>query len=437
MRAPRRLAALGAVVASVTLALSACGGGSGGDDTASGAKTLKLWHYESDDSAMGVAWNQAIDVFKKEHPGVTVQVEHKAFEQIQQNASMILSSDQAPDLMEYNKGNATAGLLSSKGLLADLSEDATTRGWDKKLSPSLQTTARYDDRGVMGSGKWYGVPNYGEYVMVYYNKDLFAKNGVKVPTTLSDMTAAMETFVKKGITPLGMAGAEYPAGQLFYQLALSKADRSFVDSYQLYKAPVSFDSGPLKYGADTFADWVRKGYVAKSSAGLKAEDMGVSFIGGKVPMIVSGSWWYGRFQTEIKKFKWGTFLFPGNKLNAGSSGNLWVVPETSKAKDLATDFIDITMRPQIQDALGNNGGVPVSADPSRISDPKNKELIQNFQTITSQDGLAFYPDWPVPGYYDALVSGFQSLINRSKTPDQTMDTLKKTYDEGVAELGNG
>ena len=25
----------------------------------------------------------------------------------------------------------------------------------------------------MGSGKWYGVPNYGEYVMVYYNKDLF------------------------------------------------------------------------------------------------------------------------------------------------------------------------------------------------------------------------------------------------------------------------
>src|SRR3954452_11406692 len=300
MRAHRRLAILGAVLASVSLAVAGCSGGDGGDDTsaASGAKTLKLWHYESENSAMGVAWDKAIATFKTEHPGVTVQFERKAFEQIQQNASMILSSDQAPDLMEYNKGNATAGLLSSKGLLADLSEDATKRGWDKKLSPSLQTTARYDDRGVMGSGKWYGVPNYGEYVMVYYNKDLFAKNGVKVPTTLSDMTAAMDTFVKKGITPLGMAGAEYPAGQLFYQLALSKADRSFVDSYQLYKSPVSFDSGPLKYGADTFADWVRKGYVAKSSAGLKAEDMGVSFIGGKVPMIVSGSWWYGRFQTE-------------------------------------------------------------------------------------------------------------------------------------------
>ena len=47
-------------------------------------------------------------------------------------------------------------------------------------------------------------------------------------------------------------------------------------------------------------------------------------------MIVSGSWWYGRFTDEIKDFDWGTFLFPGNKLQPGSSGNLWVVPESSQ-----------------------------------------------------------------------------------------------------------
>ena len=186
----------------------------------------------------------------------------------------------------------------------------------------------------MGSGNWYGVPNYGEYVMVYYNKDLFDEDGVKVPTTLDEMTAAMDTFVAKGITPLGMAGAEYPAGQLFYQLALSKADRSFVDDYQLYKNPVDFKADPLKYGADTFDEWVKKGYVAKDVGSLKAEDMGIAFIGGKAPMIVSGSWWYGRFKTEIK-FNWDSFLFPGNTFQAGSSGNIWVVPETSKAKDLA------------------------------------------------------------------------------------------------------
>ncbi|GIJ13041.1 ABC transporter substrate-binding protein [Micromonospora andamanensis] len=429
MRRFRRVAVVAMVAALTATGLAACGGD--GDDSGD-ANVLKLWHYESANSAMGIAWDRAIEIFKEEHQGVEVRFERKAFEQIQQNAGMIINSSEGPDIMEYNKGNATSGLLSSQGLLTDLTEEATKRGWDKALSPSLQTTARYDN-GVMGSGNWYGVPNYGEYVMVYYNKELFAEHGVTVPTTMAEFTAAMDTFVAKGVTPLGMSGAEYPAGQLFYQLALSRADRAFVDNYQLYANPVDFKADPVRYGAETFAEWVGKGYVAKDSASLKAEDMGTAFISGKAPMIVSGSWWYGRFKSEIT-FDWDSFLFPGNTMHAGSSGNLWVVPETSKAKNLAYDFIDITLRPEIQALIGNNGGVPVSGDPATISDEKDRRLIENFNTISSQDGLAFYPDWPVPGYYDVLVSGFQSLINQSKTPDQVLDAIAKPYQDGVAEI---
>jgi raffinose/stachyose/melibiose transport system substrate-binding protein len=445
MRSPRQRAGWVAALAALSLTLAACAGSSdsAGSSSAEGSGaaaeggTLKLWHYESANGAMGIAWDKAIEIFKTEHPGVTVDFERKAFEQIQQNAGMIISSDEGPDIMEYNKGNATAGLLASQGLLTDLTEQATARGWDSTLPPSLQTTAKYDEKGVMGSGNWYGVPNYGEYVMVYYNKDAFAANGIKVPTTLDEFTAAMDTFVAAGTTPLCMAGAEYPAGQLAYQLALTKADRSFVDDYQLYKNPVDFQADPLKYGADTFDQWVKKGYISQDSASLKAEDMGTGFIGGKCPMIVSGSWWYGRFAEEITGFDWGTFLFPGTKLSLGSSGNLWVVPEASKNKELAYDFIDITMSPEVQALLGNSGGIPVAADPSTITDPKNQELIANFNKITAADGLAFYPDWPVPGYYDVLVSGFQSLINQSKTPAEVLDQIAGPYQEGVDTIQAG
>ncbi|MFJ8582035.1 ABC transporter substrate-binding protein [Micromonospora sp. NPDC093277] len=431
MKRLRRVAVAAVVAALAATGVTACGGDDG--EGGSGAKVLKLWHYEGANSAMGVAWDKAIEIFKQEHTGVEVRFERKAFEQIQQNAAMIINSSEGPDVMEYNKGNATAGLLSSQGLLTDLTEQATKRGWDKALSPSLQTTARYDDKGVMGSGNWFGVPNYGEYVTVYYNKDLFSKHGVQVPTTLDEMARAMDTFVGKGVTPLGTAGAEYPAGQLFYQLALARADRAFVDNYQLYKNPVDFHADPLRYGAETFAEWVRKGYVSKDAASAKAEDMGTAFIAGKTPMIVSGSWWYGRFKDEIK-FDWDTFLFPGNTLNAGSSGNIWVVPASSKAKDLAYDFIDITMRPEIQALIANNGGVPVAGDPAKVGDPKDRKLIEDFNKISAQDGLAFYPDWPVPGYYDVLVAGFQSLINQSKSPEQVLDAIAKPYRDGVAEI---
>jgi len=429
--------AAAAVLAASALVLAACGGsGDPGGGSSSGPRTLTLWHYEGADSAMGKAWAQAIKEFETSHPGVTVKFEEKGFEQIQKTAGMVLNSDEAPDVMEYNKGNATAGLLSKQGLLTDLSDEAAKRGWDKLLSPSLQTTARYDDRGIMGSGKWFGIPNYAEYVMVYYNKDAFKKQGIEVPTTFDEFTAALDKFAKAGITPIATGGAEYPAQQIMYLLALSKANRAWVDGFQQYKGKVDFHGPEFTYGAQTFADWVKKGYISKDSAGIKAEDMGVSFIGGKFPIMISGSWWYGRFQEQIKDFDWGSFLWPGGTMAPGSSGNLWVVPEKAKNKDLAYDFIDITMKKDIQNLLGNSGGLPVAADPGAITDPKSKELVENFNKLSAQDGLAFYPDWPAPGYYDVLVAGVQELINGSKSPEQVLDEIAGPYDDNLADIGN-
>jgi raffinose/stachyose/melibiose transport system substrate-binding protein len=100
--------------------LTACGGAESADSTGSASEgggeqaesgTLRLWHYEGANSAMGIAWEEAMRQFEQTHPGVTVEFEEKGFEQIQETASMVLNSDEAPDIMEYNKGNATAGLL--------------------------------------------------------------------------------------------------------------------------------------------------------------------------------------------------------------------------------------------------------------------------------------------------------------------------------------
>ncbi|AYY13430.1 extracellular solute-binding protein [Actinobacteria bacterium YIM 96077] len=434
-----RFAPIG-LLAAGALVLAACGGddgeqtGSGEADSFAG-ETLRLWHYEGDNSAMGIAWDEAIDIFEDE-TGATVEFEEKSFEQIRQTANMVLNTDEAPDIMEYNKGNASAGLLASQGLLTDISDAVEEYGWDEKLAPTVQTTARYDDNGVMGSGSWYGIPNYGEFVMVYYNEDLFAEHGIEIPETYDDLVAAMDEFVDAGVTPLAMSGAEYPAGQLFYELALTQADRQFVNDYQLYENPVDFSGPELRYGAETFSEWVEAGYIGDETAGLAAEDMGTSFIAGDYPMLYSGSWWYGRFVDEIESFDWSVSLFPGSDLHPGSSGNLWVVPTAAENEELAYEFIEITMRPEIQATLGNNGGVPVAAEPDDIDDDKSLELISLFEEAAESDGLAYYPDWPVPGFYDDLVGALQELINQNATPEEVLEQLQVAYDAGVEDITN-
>ncbi|MFD1718408.1 ABC transporter substrate-binding protein [Georgenia deserti] len=421
-----------AALTASALALAGCSGSGDDEGGGGGGDTLRLWHYENPDSAMGVAWDRAIEIFEEE-TGATVEFEERSFEQIRTTASQVLNSDQAPDILEYNKGNATAGLLASQGLLSPIDDAVEEYGWDEMLAPSLQTTARYDDNGVMGSGSWYGIPNYGEYVQVYYNIDMFEEAGLEVPTTLEEFEDVLAAFADQGITPLSESAQEYPLGQLWYQLALTQADRDWVDAFQTYTDEVDFTGPEISYATQTVADWTEAGYISTDATGLVAEDAGVGFIDGSYPMFFSGSWWHGRFATEIQDFEWGTFLFPGAEMSPGSSGNLWVIPERSANPDLAAEFIDITMRPEIQNLMGNNGGVPVAAEPEAIEDEKSTELIENFNTLTDRDGLAFYPDWPTPTFYDDLNAGLQDLLNGTQSPEAIQEQLGEQYRSGIEE----
>lgn len=419
-----KLAFLGlGLLLAAALPLAANGGGEESSDT------LALWHYESETGAMGKAWRAAMEELQAMHPELTLEFESKGFEQIRQTASMVLNSSEAPDVMEYNKGNATAGMLSDQGLLTDLTDVAVERGWDKILGESIAMTAMYKD-GIMGDGAWYGITNYGEYVMAYYNKDMFAEYGLSVPKTLDEFEDVMAAFVAKGVTPLSVGAAEYPAQQVFYELVLSQADDDFVKSFQLFQGDVDFQGPEFTFAAEKMVDWVDKGYISPVAVSMKAEEMGLAFTSGEYPIMISGSWWYGRFMEEITSFDWGIFNFPGNRFHPGSSGNLWVVPEKAENKEIAYDFIDITLSPKIQNIMGNEGGIPVNADLSGITNPKVKELIEGFNAILEDNGLAFYPDWPVAGYYDVLVAKVQDLIGKTKSPETVLSEMEDEYYAG-------
>jgi raffinose/stachyose/melibiose transport system substrate-binding protein len=418
-----------AVTALALLApLTACGGS---DTAKADSNTLRLWHYEDKDGALGKAWAAAIEEFKKTHPGVKVEFEQKAFEQIQQNAGMILNSDKAPDVMEYNKGNATTGLLAKQGLLTDLTATVKERGWDKKVGESASVIARYDAKGEMGGDKWYGVPNYGEFVHAYYNDDLFKKHNVAKPTDFAGFEAALAKFKAAGITPLANAGNDHPAGHWLYLLALSKANDTWVDNYQLYKGKVDFHGPEFTYAANKYKEWVDKGYFEKKDVGLKGNNMTEQFVSQKRPIMVGGNWWFGALTTDIKNFKWSTAPYPGSEKTLGSGGNNWVIPTKAKNKKLAEDFIEITMSDKIQKLIGEEGNVPLAVKADTISNVKSRELVNAFRAAQNGRGLAFYPDWPVAGYYDTWLSATHNLMNGTK-PDTVLDELAAPYDKYVA-----
>ncbi|WP_062205387.1 ABC transporter substrate-binding protein [Demequina salsinemoris] len=438
-----RTGAAAAVLAIGALALTACS--SGGDDadaSASGSssdgaaadytgETLTVMHYEGEDSAMGIAWNKAIEIFEEE-TGATVDLQTTAFEDLNASAEQLFDSSDAPDVSEYNKGNATAGQLAAIGVIQNLDDAYAEYGWADLLGEGVDTIAMYDEDGIMGSGSYYGVPNYGEFVFMYYNQDMFDEYGIEIPTTMDDLEAAMQTFVDNGVTPLTTSAQEYPMGQLWYQLALSQADRQWVNDYQLYENPVDWTGTQVTYADDTLVDWLDKGYISSDVSGMTAEDAGLQFINGEAPIFYSGSWWYGRMLSDITDFDFTIANFPDTTLTPGSGGNMWVIPVESKQPELAKIFIDITMSPEVQALLGESGGLPVAADTADIQDEDAQKLIEVFNEVNDRDGLSFYPDWPTPDFYGDLNSVMQGLVNGDYDATAAGSQLESYYEDYVS-----
>lgn len=444
--------AVAAVVAVAVMgSMAACGSGNAAQSDSDSFKVGWYGSSENDDLV-----TRAIALYKKDNPNIDIKPVYLNYDQMVKNAQLILQTDDAPDLVLYEQGTSTVGNLAALGVLSDMSDYAMQYGWDKILPSSVQTIAKYkaDDGGIMSNdGAWYGVPISGELGgLVYYNEDMFKQNSIAIPETFDDLESALQQFVDKGITPIATDGA-VNAEHLWYQLALTKADRQWVTDYQSFDHPVDWNSGPAKYAADTYADWVNKGYIPNTAAAQTEEDMISQFCAGKFPVVITGSWEFGRVMKDAK-FRATVKAFPSTvKLATGGTSKLWSIPESSQHKDAAAKFANFLLTNQdVQNMYATEGGLPLnhkgnpdlSLLPNELKNPsgtydKQQEQVTEFTNIFStylkNDALAYYPSWPAATMTDALHAALQGLINQRSNPSEALQVMEKAYDQGKKDLG--
>jgi raffinose/stachyose/melibiose transport system substrate-binding protein len=434
----RRLIAATATLAAAAAALTGCAGSSSG----SGGETFTIVQYENPDSAQGQGWALALEMFKEKHPDVTVDYQTTSFDAIRQNAKIMLSGNDVPDVMEFNKGNADGGQLAAQGLLDPITDLVEERGWDEKVSGAMASFARYDENGNAGSGEWYGVPNIGEYVMFYYNEDLFAEAGVtEIPTTLEGFEAAMDKMLAAGITPISSSAATsqgFNQMWVWYSLVSQAAgsDRSEIDDFMFLKKDIDFSTGAWAEGTQRFQEWIEKGYVGSDLGGLSFEQATVNFLSGDTGMLIWNNGEFARIR-EQATFDWNYFTLPGAELTMGSSGHLWGIPAKADNKDLAADWIDITLSPEVQNLIGQKGGLPLAGDTATIEDEITRTFTERFDELVEADAMTFYPDYPVPGFLDFIQTHMQAMSNGNETADEYIAALQEFYDTGKAAASEG
>ncbi|MGN8050361.1 ABC transporter substrate-binding protein [Curtobacterium sp. 22159] len=437
-RTTRRRTLRTVAIASIALAAAALTGCSAGSQ--SDAKTFTIMQYEDPSTPQGQGWKTALQIFRKKHPDVDVKFQTTSFDGFRKNAKLVLGGNKVPDVVEFNKGNADGGQLASQGLLENLDDAVKRYHWDDKVSGAMQSFAKYDEQGKAGSGDWYGIPNVGEYVTFYYNKDKFRQAGISgEPKTMAEFTADLQKLKDAGITPISSSAAVnqgFNQMWIWYSLVAAAADRKQIDDFMFLKGKVDFSKDPWKTGTKEFQDWIDKGYVGSDLGGLNFEQANVNFLSGKTGMLIWNNGVFSRIKDQAS-FDWGSFTLPGAAMTMGSSGHLWGVPAKSGNKDLAYDWINTTLSAKVQNQIGSLGGLPLAGDTAKISDPVTKAYTQRFDEVVQDDTLAFYPDYPVPGFLDFIQNNMSAMSNRNETADEYLTKLQAFYDDGKKTVDQG
>ncbi|MET9102486.1 ABC transporter substrate-binding protein [Streptomyces antibioticus] len=199
-----RAAAAGAVVMSLALAATACGGGSSTDGEGSNDSPKTLTYWASNQGASieidKKVLQPELDKFEKQ-TGIKVKLEVVPWSDLLNRILTATTSGQGPDVL--NIGNTWSASLQATGALLpwDDANFAKIGGKDRFVASALGST------GAEGKDPA-AVPLYSMAYALYYNKEIFADAGItKPPATWDELVADGKKIQAKGKQVIGAEGA--------------------------------------------------------------------------------------------------------------------------------------------------------------------------------------------------------------------------------------
>lgn len=265
--------------------------------------------------------NNLLAAYKEVEPNVTIEFQPTNPPDYNATLRLQLDSGTGPDLM-YARSYATGLELFEAGYFADCSDIPGVM--DNFTASSLAPWQTPD-------GKMFAVPFAAVSHAVYYNKDIFAKEGLSVPNTWEEFLTLCETLKSKGYTPLanGLAD-EWDILETFFLGMLPNYIGGAEGRMQYEKGEKKLnDEAFLKAYTDiaAVAPYLPQGYEA-----VTYNDSQVMFNTQTAVMFIDGSWTLSVY--DDASFNWGIFAIPAP---SGSKTAICFHPDMAITMNTATE----------------------------------------------------------------------------------------------------
>ncbi|MFE9976533.1 ABC transporter substrate-binding protein [Streptomyces hirsutus] len=335
-----RAAATGAVILSLALTATACGGGST-TDGGSNDSPEELTYWASNQGASveidKKVLQPELDKFEKQ-TGVKVKLEVVPWSDLLNRILTAATSGQGPDVL--NIGNTWSASLQATGALMPWDAKAFDRigGKDRFVDSALGSTGAEDQDPA-------AVPLYSMAYALYYNKQMLADAGVDAPpATWDELVAAGKKVSKDGKWGIGMEGSN-PSENIHHAFVF--AQQHGADFFTADGKPDFTNDGAVT-AVKQYVDLMAKDKIIAPGNAEYAQNQSVSdFAKGKTAMLLWQSASANLKSQGMADDSYGIAPVPvqsgtpgaGKQVNSMVAGINLAVFKNSDNIDGATDFV--------------------------------------------------------------------------------------------------
>ncbi|WP_186319248.1 ABC transporter substrate-binding protein [Streptomyces sp. SAJ15] len=403
------------------------------DPAKAGKVTLTVWDQEVQ-GGQNDELEQLNREFQRKYPKVTVKRVARGFTDLKATLKLALSGNNPPDVVQANQGYPDMVAFVRAGLLAPLDDYAGIYEWNTRYPTALLNLNRVSADGRrFGTGRLYGISQTGEYIGLYYNKDVLTKAGLRPPTTWEEFTDGLARLKAAGELPVQFGNLDkYPAIHTFGVLhGRLGADRARAT---VFGRGDGFDTAATREAAATLAHWVDRGYLPAGANGLGYDDAAKKFAAGSGGYLITGTWQLAELKRAMGD-RLGFMPPPpttvgGASVTTGGQGLAWSIAARSRHREVAAAYLDFLTSPHAADVMTRHGVLPVVPGPAaRRAGPGtvDGQLVAGWERLSAADGLVPYLDYATPTFYDTLSESLQGVLAGNLSPRRFAATLQRDY----------
>ncbi|SKB71674.1 raffinose/stachyose/melibiose transport system substrate-binding protein [Arthrobacter sp. 31Cvi3.1E] len=415
--------ALLAALAAGSLVLTGCGGSSG---STSGEQTLTILEKWPEPQHQAF-FEKVVADFEAANPGVKVELNAIQDEPYKERIRVLTASKTLPDIFFAWPGKYGEQFLDA-GMAADLSPELARDGWGASLAPG--TTEAYTH-----NGKTYGVPISlsGKYMI--YNKELFAKAGVSVPSTLQELLTACSALKASGVQPIAFGNQAGWPGVHYLTTLLAKYVPADVLEKDFEPSTASFTDPGYEKALSTLSELSTKCFTSGAN-GISNDSTKAELQTGKAAMAYLETNNFSLFSekggaTPAVAANWDFFRFPEISGAGGDQKSLTGAPDgllvnaNSKNKELAVKFLRFLTSQENGKLELDMRGRPSSVIGAEKGATLTPQLNRAIADMNATDKFNIWLDTATaPQVAQAFKSAAQAAVDGSSSPSKIMDTVR-------------